>query len=129
MQFDLPLEKLREYRYPVAEPSDFDEFWHRTLTEAARFPVNPVFTPYDAELSTVDVLDVTFAGYGGDPIKAWLLLPRERIGALARDRGIPRLRQRTGTADRVTGLRLRRLRPFRHGHPWTGQQLAGRRHR
>jgi cephalosporin-C deacetylase len=82
MQFDLPLDKLREYRYPVAEPADFDEFWHRTLTEAARFPLDPVFTPYDAELSTVDVFDVTFAGYGGDPIKAWLLLPRQRGGPL-----------------------------------------------
>src|SRR5882762_10220824 len=82
-QFDLPLDQLREYRYPVPEPADFDAFWRDTLAQAATIPVAPVFNPYDAELSTVDVFDVSFAGYGGDPIKAWFLLPRHRTGRLA----------------------------------------------
>ena len=82
MHVDLPLDQLRQYRYPVAEPADFDEFWRRTLREQDRFPLAPVFAPYDSELHTIEAFDVTFAGYGGDPIKAWLLLPRQRSGPL-----------------------------------------------
>ena len=82
MQFDLPLDKLQVYRYPEPEPDDFDGFWSTTLKEAGQFPVDPVFTPYDGELRTVDAFDVTFAGYGGDPIKGWLLLPAGRSGPL-----------------------------------------------
>ncbi|WP_436761771.1 acetylxylan esterase [Streptosporangium sp. V21-05] len=81
-QFDLPLEQLRAYRYPGPEPADFDEFWAVTLEEAGRFPLDPVFTRYDGELRTVDAFDVTFAGYGGDPIKGWLILPADRRGPL-----------------------------------------------
>jgi len=39
-----------------------------------------VFEPYDAALSLVEVFDVTFAGWGGDPVKAWLILPRAGAG-------------------------------------------------
>ncbi|GAA0995366.1 acetylxylan esterase [Acrocarpospora macrocephala] len=77
-QFDLPLEQLRAYRYPYPEPPDFEEFWAKTLKETGS--LNPEFTPYDGELRTVDAFDVTFAGYGGDPIKGWLLLPGNRTG-------------------------------------------------
>jgi len=82
VQFDMPLDALVGYRYPEPEPVDFDEFWAGTLKEAARIPVAPVFAPYDALLRTVEAFDVTFAGYGGDPIKAWLILPEQRSGPL-----------------------------------------------
>lgn len=74
-QFDLPLEELRTYKPERHEPADFDAFWSKTLAEsrAAAFPAR--FERFDAGLTTVDVFDVTFAGFGGDPIKAWLLLP------------------------------------------------------
>ena len=74
--FDLPLDQLREYRPAVAEPADFDEFWRATLDEARAIggPVSVV--PHDAGLSSIEVFDVTFPGYAGDPIKGWLLLPR-----------------------------------------------------
>jgi len=77
-QFDLPLDDLRVYRPERHEPADFDEFWRATLAAArsAAFPAR--FEPFDAGLTTVDVFDVTFAGFGGDPIKAWLLLPASR---------------------------------------------------
>jgi cephalosporin-C deacetylase len=73
--FDMPLERLREYRPDRDEPADFDGFWKSTLAEAAGHPLTPSFTPYDAALSTVEVFDTTFAGWGGHPISAWLLLP------------------------------------------------------
>jgi cephalosporin-C deacetylase len=80
--YDMPLEELRGYQPPREEPPDFDAFWQATLAEAREFPLNPLFAPVDYGLSTVETLDVTFNGYGGQPIKGWLLLPRHRPGPL-----------------------------------------------
>ena len=80
--FDMPLEQLRGYRPYRNEPGDFDTFWQTTLEEARAFPLAPVFESVDAKLRTVETYDVTFNGYGGQPIKGWLLLPRGREGRL-----------------------------------------------
>ncbi len=82
MLFDLPLEQLKTYLPPREEPTDFDAFWRQTLEEARRFPLNAAFEPVDYGLRTVETFDVTFNGYGGQPIKGWLLLPRQRSGPL-----------------------------------------------
>ncbi|MFT4281638.1 acetylxylan esterase [Microbacterium sp.] len=75
-RFDLRLAELQNYRPTVREPADFDSFWADTLAEsraAAREPrLSAVTTPF----TTLDVYDVTFTGYGGDDVKAWLTLPR-----------------------------------------------------
>ena len=78
MRFDLPLEELRSYRPPREEPPDFDAFWQGTLVEARAFSLDAVFEPVDYGLRTVEAFDVTFNGYAGQPIKGWLLLPRQR---------------------------------------------------
>jgi cephalosporin-C deacetylase len=80
--FDMPLERLREYRPPVEEPGDFDAFWAGTLAEARRHPLEARFEPADVGLRTVESYDVTFSGYGGQPIRGWLLLPAAREGRL-----------------------------------------------
>ena len=80
--FDMPLERLREYRPSVEEPADFDAFWAGTLAEARRHPLEARFEPVDFGLRTVESFDVTFNGYGGQPIKGWLLLPAAREGRL-----------------------------------------------
>lgn len=82
MLFDLPLEQLQTYCPPRNEPADFDAFWAETLAEARRFPLAADFAPMDAGLRLVEVYDVTYSGYGGQPIKGWLLLPRDRSGPL-----------------------------------------------
>ena len=41
-------------------------------------PYDARFGPVDYRLKTVEVFDVTFAGYNGQPIKGWFLLPRHR---------------------------------------------------
>jgi cephalosporin-C deacetylase len=74
--FDLPLTELRNYRPEREEPADFDAFWARTLAEAEAAAAEPVFTPYDAALPLFEIFDVTFSGWGGDPVRAWLILPR-----------------------------------------------------
>jgi cephalosporin-C deacetylase len=79
---DMPLDKLREYRPEPEEPADFDLFWKQAMADVARHPVDAVFAPHETGLDTVEVQDVTFAGWGGQPIKAWLVLPRHRTGPL-----------------------------------------------
>ena len=83
MLFDLPLEQLKTYLPPRQEPTDFDEFWRKTLAETRQHSLNAVFEPVDYGLRTVETFDMTFNGYGGQPIKGWLLLPRQRSGPLA----------------------------------------------
>ncbi|MEU5716090.1 acetylxylan esterase [Streptomyces sp. NPDC020403] len=74
--FDLPLEELRSYRSRSVEPEDFDAFWSATLDEARTHDLDARFELLaDTGLSTVEVYDVTFAGFGGHPVKGWLVLP------------------------------------------------------
>jgi cephalosporin-C deacetylase len=77
-QFDLPLEQLQSYHSQQAAPSDFWEFWQETLAAVSAYPLNARFEPYATPLKTLDAFDLTFAGYGGQPIKGWLLLPKDR---------------------------------------------------
>ncbi|HEY1180456.1 MAG TPA: acetylxylan esterase [Phytomonospora sp.] len=76
MWFDLSPEKLRDYRPEREEPGDFDRFWLDTLAEARTHELAAVFEPFDSLLATVDVFDATFAGYAGDPVRGWFIVPR-----------------------------------------------------
>jgi cephalosporin-C deacetylase len=76
--FDMPLDQLQIYLPPRDEPSDFDAFWADTLTAARQHPLNARFDPIDNGLRLVESFDVTFAGYGGQSVKGWLNLPRQR---------------------------------------------------
>jgi cephalosporin-C deacetylase len=75
--FDLPLDQLRNYTSTAVAPADFDDFWDRTIAEARGLPLNAVFEPVDNYLSVINTFDVTFSGFGGDPIKGWLHLPAQ----------------------------------------------------
>lgn len=80
--FDMPLDRLRSYLPDREEAPDFDSFWSDTLAQARKLARSAKFVPFDAGLRTVDAFDVTFSGYGGQSIKGWLMLPRERSGTL-----------------------------------------------
>ena len=80
--FDLPLAQLREYAPDLAEPPDLDEFWATTLSGARAHALGATFTPVDSGLTAIHTLDVTYAGYGGSPVRAWLHLPLRRTGPL-----------------------------------------------
>ncbi|HZM75020.1 MAG TPA: acetylxylan esterase, partial [Candidatus Limnocylindrales bacterium] len=73
--FDLPLDQLEKYAPAVPEPKDFEEFWKATLDEAAGWPVLLGAAPVATDLSLVDTWDVTFSGFGGDPVRAWFTRP------------------------------------------------------
>ncbi|HSA99454.1 MAG TPA: acetylxylan esterase [Anaerolineales bacterium] len=79
--FDLPLNELKNYRPERVEPADFDAFWKSTLDEARSFPLKATFERVDVGLVAQDTFDVTYAGFGGQPIKGWLLLPRQHVRA------------------------------------------------
>lgn len=75
--FDMPLAQARDYRPDRDEPREFTAFWEATLKEARAYPLTPRFEPFSAGFTATEVYDVTFQGYGGQPVKAWLLLPRD----------------------------------------------------
>ncbi|AVT33046.1 acetylxylan esterase [Plantactinospora sp. BC1] len=82
MLVDWPLDRLRDYRPKREEPSDFDAFWADTLAQARDAGTPARFAPYDAGLSTVEVFDLTFSGFAGQPVRGWFLLPRHSTGRL-----------------------------------------------
>lgn len=87
-QYDLPLAELREYRPDVAETPHFDDFWMETLE--ADDPVAAKEVAFDNRLLTIDTFDVSFTGFGGAPIKAWLHVPAgttKRLPTVVRYRG------------------------------------------
>lgn len=75
-QFDLPLNELQTYLPTRTEPSDFDTFWANTLTEARQHPLKATFNPVNVGLTLLDTYDVTYNGFGGQPIKGWFLIPK-----------------------------------------------------
>jgi cephalosporin-C deacetylase len=79
-QYDLPLDEMRAYAPDLAVPADLDAFWAATLAEARNHTLDATFTPIDSGLSVIDTFDVTYAGFGGSPVRAWLHLPAGRSG-------------------------------------------------
>jgi len=72
---DLTLAELRQFRPEVSEPADFDAFWADTLAEAAAVPQELALSPHDGPISQLRVEDLTFRGFAGDPIRAWVIRP------------------------------------------------------
>jgi cephalosporin-C deacetylase len=77
MLSDLPLPELRAYVPEVAEPADFAAFWAVQVASARAVRSAASFDVVDGPVRHAAVFDVTFSGYDGDPIKGWLLLPRQ----------------------------------------------------
>jgi cephalosporin-C deacetylase len=82
MFVDLAEEDLRTYRSSQTDPADFDAFWRATLDESRGFDLDPVVVPVETGLTTVDVFDVTFSGFRGDRVRAWLRVPHGASGPL-----------------------------------------------
>jgi cephalosporin-C deacetylase len=80
--FDLSLTELKTYCPDRQEPADFDAFWKSTLEDARAFPLDVTFEKVDYGLVAQETFDVTFNGFGGQPVKGWLILPGQRTGKL-----------------------------------------------
>jgi len=73
---DLPLESLRTYRPDVLEPADFDAFWQQTLEESRAADRGYSLTPATTPVTTLVIQDLTFSGFNGEQIRAWVTRPR-----------------------------------------------------
>ncbi|WP_101783269.1 acetylxylan esterase [Nonomuraea indica] len=80
--FDLPQEQLEQYVPVLPEPPDLDAFWAKTLADNDGFDLRTKADPVANGLATIDTFDVTFAGFGGHPVRGWLHLPATRTGPL-----------------------------------------------
>jgi cephalosporin-C deacetylase len=74
--YDLPLERLREYRTTTREPAGLDDWWAKRLDQARAQAQPATFTPHEPDVyHPFQVFDVEFSGAGGDPVKAWYIRP------------------------------------------------------
>ena len=74
-QFDLPLTELHSYAPDLSAPADLEEFWTGTLAATSRRASATTIEPVESGLITVETFDVSFAGYDGHRVRAWLHLP------------------------------------------------------
>jgi cephalosporin-C deacetylase len=79
---DLVHPALDAYESAVVTPADFASFWSATLAEARAIGGPVSMVPAQTTLKLIEVFDVTFPGFGGHPIRGWLMLPKERSGRL-----------------------------------------------
>lgn len=82
MFVDMPLNQLRSHHPERVEADDFDDFWARTLTEARTRASSTLLEPVETGMVHVDTYDVTFTGFAGQPVKAWLRVPKNVSGPL-----------------------------------------------
>ncbi len=79
---DLPLDELEQYRPDLEPPADLVERWEATLAQARSYELGLRVERVDAGMSAIEAYDMTFAGFGGDPIRAWYLRPAGVQGPL-----------------------------------------------
>lgn len=124
-QFDLSLDQLRCFAPDVEEADGFDAFWAQTLSADA--PVTASIEEFDNRQTQVDTFDVSFTGFGGSPVKAWLHVPAGAEGPLpavvryigySGSRGMPTSNTfaSAGYAEFVLDTR---------GQGWSGSNLFG----
>ena len=79
---DMPIAEIRSYRPELAVPPDLDGFWSTTLAEARSHDLGATFRRVASGLAAFDTYDVTYAGFGGSPVRGWLHLPAATAGPL-----------------------------------------------
>jgi cephalosporin-C deacetylase len=79
---DFSLDVLRAYTPDVRQPADFDSFWTSTIDEARRADSGFTLTPATTPITGIRIDDLTFSGFGGEPIKAWIMRPADASGPL-----------------------------------------------
>ena len=79
---DLTLAELTDFRPEVEEPADFDAFWESTLAESRAAGGEVVLAPATTPVTQLIVEDLTFPGFGGEPVRAWVSRPLHADGPL-----------------------------------------------
>ncbi|MGQ7296573.1 acetylxylan esterase [Quadrisphaera sp. KR29] len=97
MLTDMPLEQLRSHRSAHRDPEGLADFWDSTLAQARAAGGEVRLVPEPTPLRSVDVYDVTFPGFAGQPVRAWLRVPAGAVEAAGRSgRGLPTVVQFVG---------------------------------
>lgn len=81
-QFDLSLAQLQDYYPQIHEPADFGIFWDETLDQARQHHLDAQLEIAESPVALVDSFDVTYSGFGGHRVRAWLHLPAGSSGPL-----------------------------------------------
>jgi cephalosporin-C deacetylase len=81
--YDMPLERLREYRTQTPEPDGLDDWWAERLAQAREKARPATFTPHEPDVyHPFPVDDVEFSGSGGDPVRGWYIRPAGGTGKI-----------------------------------------------
>jgi len=81
--FDFPEEKLRTYTGQATLPDDFEAFWGSTLDEQLPKDLMIQLEKVDVPITAYDVYDMSFLGYDGTRIHAWVRVPLNCTGPQA----------------------------------------------
>ena len=73
--YDMPLDKLREYRPSLTSQSDFTQFWDGSKVELDKIPSDVTLRSVDYPADGVKVFELTYAGFGGARIRGWYATP------------------------------------------------------
>ena len=76
LTFDFPLEQLKTYQGVNPRPSDFDEFWDKSLAEMRSIPSEVELVPAKFQVRGAECLHLYFTGVGGARVHAKLLRPK-----------------------------------------------------
>ena len=79
---DLTLSELSAFRPEVEEPADFDAFWAATVAEARAAGGEAELRPAETPVTQLTIEDLTFPGFGGEPVRAWVSRPKDAAGPL-----------------------------------------------
>jgi cephalosporin-C deacetylase len=78
--FEMPLEKLKEYRGTNPRPSDFDEFWNASLSELDTIDPNVTITAVPFKTDIANCYDLYFTSTKGARVYSKLLIPKNLKG-------------------------------------------------
>lgn len=76
-QFDLPLSELETYKSSSNPPADLYAFWHETLSTSRQQATASSIERVDTGMRLVDTFDLTFSGYNGQQVRAWVHVPHD----------------------------------------------------
>lgn len=79
---DLPSPALHQHRTASVAPDDFSSRWADTLAASREASRAPELEAADTGLTLVRTFDLTFAGFAGQPVRAWLQVPAAATGPL-----------------------------------------------
>ncbi len=79
---DLTGAELFAHRSLVEPPAGLDRFWADTLEESRALSPRLRLDPVDTGLRLTRTWDVTYGGFGGDPVRAWYHRPAAAADAL-----------------------------------------------